>query len=77
VQMIPKGVAAAMMAGILFDFGLGAFRALGSVPLVTSVMILGFVLFKFVSRAYFLVLMVVLGVVLSVTALDANLSQLE
>jgi len=77
VQMIPKGVAAAMMAGILFDFGLGAFRALDSVPLVTSVMILGFVLFKFVSRAYFLVLMVVLGVVLSVTALDANLSQLE
>jgi benzoate membrane transport protein len=77
VQMIPKGVAAAMMAGILFDFGLGAFRALDSVPLVTSVMILGFVLFKFVSRAYFLVLMVVLGVVLSITALDANLSQLE
>ncbi|MET3998460.1 benzoate/H(+) symporter BenE family transporter [Marinobacterium sp. MBR-109] len=77
VQMIPKGVAAAMMAGILFDFGLGAFRALDSVPLVTSVMILGFVLFKFVSRAYFLVLMVVLGVALSVTALDANLSQLE
>lgn len=77
VQMIPKGVAAAMMAGILFDFGLGAFRALESVPLVTSVMILGFVLFKLVSRAYFLVLMVVLGVVLSVTALDANLSQLE
>ncbi|PSL12881.1 benzoate membrane transport protein [Marinobacterium halophilum] len=77
VQLIPTGVAAAMMAGILFDFGLGAFRALDSVPLVTSVMILGFVLFKFVSRAYFLVLMVVLGVVLSVTALDANLSQLE
>lgn len=77
VQIIPKGVAAAMMAGILFDFGLGAFRALDSVPLVTSVMIFGFVLFKFVSRAYFLVLMVVLGVVLSVTALDANLSQLE
>ncbi len=77
VQIIPKGVAAAMMAGILFDFGLGAFRALDSVPLVTSVMIFGFVLFKFLSRAYFLVLMVVLGVVLSVTALDANLSQLE
>jgi len=77
VQMIPKGIAAAMMAGILFDFGLGVCQAMDSVPLVTSVMILGFVLFKFVSRAYFLVLMVVLGVVLSITALDANLSQLE
>ncbi len=77
VHMIPRGVAAAMMAGILFDFGLGAFRALESVPLVTAVMILGFVLFKQVSRAYFLVLMVGLGVVLSLTALDANLGQLE
>jgi benzoate membrane transport protein len=77
VQLIPKGVAAAMMAGILFDFGLGAFRTLDSVPLVTCAMILGFVLFKFVSRAYFLVLMVLMGLVLSVTALDANLSQLE
>jgi len=75
VQMIPKGVAAAMMAGILFDFGLGAFRALDSVPLVTTVMIVGFVLFKFVSRAYFLVLMVGLGILLSLTAMDANLGQ--
>jgi benzoate membrane transport protein len=75
VQMIPKGVAAAMMAGILFDFGLGAFRALDSVPLVTTAMILGFVLFKFVSRAYFLVLMVGLGILLSLTAMDANLGQ--
>ncbi len=75
VQMIPKGVAAAMMAGILFDFGLGAFRALDSVPLVTTAMIVGFVLFKFVSRAYFLVLMVGLGILLSLTAMDANLGQ--
>lgn len=77
VHLIPRGVAAAMMAGILFDFGLGAFRALDAIPLVTMVMILGFVLFKYLSRAYFLVLMVGLGIVLSVTALDANLSQLE
>ena len=77
VHLIPKGVAAAMMAGILFDFGLGAFRALDAIPLVTTVMILGFVLFKYVSRAYFLVLMVGLGIVLSVTTLDANLGQLE
>ncbi|MBY4676699.1 benzoate/H(+) symporter BenE family transporter [Marinobacterium arenosum] len=77
VQLIPRGVAAAMMAGILFDFGLGAFRALASAPLVTTLMIIGFVLFKYFSRAYFLVLMVALGILLSVTALDANLSQLE
>ncbi|GAA0788898.1 benzoate/H(+) symporter BenE family transporter [Marinobacterium sediminicola] len=77
VHLIPRGVAAAMMAGILFDFGLGAFRALESVPLVTTVMILGFVLFKHLSRAYFLVLMVGLGIVLSMTMMDTHLGQLE
>lgn len=77
VHLIPQGVAAAMMAGILFDFGLGAFQTLDAIPLVAVMMILGFVLFKFISRAYFLVLMVGLGIILSVTALDADLSQLE
>jgi len=77
VHLIPQGVAAAMMAGILFDFGLGAFQTLDAIPLVAVMMILGFVLFKYISRAYFLVLMVGLGIILSVTALDADLSQLE
>lgn len=77
VHLIPQGVAAAMMAGILFDFGLGAFQTLDAIPLVAVMMILGFVLFKYISRAYFLVLMVGLGIILSVTALDADLSRLE
>lgn len=77
VHLIPGGVASAMMAGILFDFGLGAFRSLESAPLVTTLMILGLVLFKFVSRAYFLVLMVLLGLVLSLTFMDTHLEQLE
>ncbi len=77
VHLIPRGVAAAMMAGILFDFGLGAFRTLDSTPLVTSLMILAFVVLKFVSRAYYLVLLVLLGVALSLVALHADLSQLQ
>ncbi|MBP0048919.1 benzoate/H(+) symporter BenE family transporter [Marinobacterium sp. AK62] len=77
VRLIPRGVAAAMMAGILFDFGLGAFRAFESMPLVAGLMVVGYVLFKHFSRAYFLVLMVGLGIFLSVTMLDANLGRLE
>ena len=76
VNLIPRGVAAALMAGILFDFGLGAFRTLESVPLIATLMVLAFVCFKVVSRSYFLVMMVLLGFVLSVTALDADLSSL-
>ncbi|MDO6682675.1 MULTISPECIES: benzoate/H(+) symporter BenE family transporter [unclassified Oceanobacter] len=77
VHLIPRGVASAMMAGILFDFGLGAFRTLESTPVVAVVMVLAFVMFKFFSRSYFLVLLVVLGFGLSFTVLDADLSSLR
>lgn len=77
VRLIPRSVAAAMMAGILFSFGLKAFQALQDIPLVTALMVLGFVLFKYLSRGYFLVLMTVLGFVLSLTLMDADLGQLR
>ncbi|WP_369856592.1 benzoate/H(+) symporter BenE family transporter [Candidatus Thalassolituus haligoni] len=77
VHLIPRGVAGAMMAGILFDFGLGAFRTLESTPVVATIMVLAFVVFKFFSRGYFLVLLVGLGFALSFTVLHADLSQLR
>jgi benzoate membrane transport protein len=77
VRFIPRSVAAAMMAGILFNFGLGAFHALQDIPLAAALMVLGFVLFKYLSRGYFLVLMTALGFVLSMTLLDADLSQMR
>ena len=36
VRVIPKGVAAGMMAGILFQFGLGAFAAIETTPALHS-----------------------------------------
>ncbi|MFC6668780.1 benzoate/H(+) symporter BenE family transporter [Marinobacterium aestuariivivens] len=77
VALIPRGVAAGMMAGILFDFGLGAFRTLESIPFVAFSMILAYLLLKQFSRSYFLVLLFVCGLLLSVGALDARLSNLE
>lgn len=77
VRLIPRNVAAAMMAGILFSFGLKAFHSLQETPLVTVLMVLGWVLFKHLSRGYFLVMMTVLGFVLSLTLMDANLNQMR
>ncbi len=39
VQAIPKGIACAMMAGILFQFGVGAFKAVESMPALALGMI--------------------------------------
>jgi benzoate membrane transport protein len=77
ISLIPRSVAAAMMAGILFDFGLGAFRALESIPLVAIAMVLAYLVLKQFSRSYFLVLLFGVGVLLSLGALDADLSRLE
>lgn len=77
VALIPRGIAGAMMAGILFDFGVGAFRPLAFEPLVTAAMILGYVAFKMISGTWSLVLLVVLGFVLSFSFLGADVSQMR
>lgn len=72
VNIIPASVAAAMMAGILFNFGLSAFEALTSTPLLTIAMLVGYVIFKTITNRYSLMLMVVLGGTLSVLFLDSD-----
>ncbi|MGS0757497.1 benzoate/H(+) symporter BenE family transporter, partial [Roseateles sp. GG27B] len=46
VQAIPKGIASAMMAGILFQFGVGAFKSVAAMPLLTFCMIGTYLLFR-------------------------------
>ncbi|WP_221794184.1 benzoate/H(+) symporter BenE family transporter [Oceanobacter mangrovi] len=77
VHVIPRGVSAAMIGGILFDFGLGAFRPLADYPLVTVVMVLGFVAFKLLSGSWSLVLLALLGFGLSLATLGVDTSQLR
>lgn len=76
IALIPRGVAAGMMAGILFEFGLGAFRAVEVIPLAGFAMLLAYLLLKQSGSRYFLVLLVVVAVLLSVWTLQADLSQL-
>lgn len=73
IQMIPPGIASAMMAGILFQFGVGVFVSLEAVPALTLGMILTYLVFKRLTPRYSLVALLVVGVVLAVVFEDASL----
>ncbi len=77
VQAIPKGIACAMMAGILFQFGVGAFKAVESMPALALGMIAAYLVLKRLFPRYCLVLLLIVGVALSVGLEDANLQGIE
>jgi len=66
VALIPRGIAAGMMAGILFQFGLGAFRSVETTPLLALSMLAAYLVFKRLAPRYCLVLLLVTGIALSV-----------
>ena len=74
VRAIPKGVAAGMMAGILFQFGVGAFAAIESTPTLAIGMLLAYVVFRRLVPKYTLVLLLIVGIVLAVVLEDASLA---
>ena len=73
VQTIPPGIASAMMAGILFQFGVGAFVSLEAVPALAIGMIVAYLVFKRLTPRYSLVLLLIVGVVLAVLLEGASL----
>jgi len=74
VRAIPKGIAAGMMAGILFQFGVGAFDAIETTPALAIGMLISYVIFRRLFPKYTLVLLLVVGVVLAVVLEGASLS---
>lgn len=65
LKWIPQDVAAGMMAGILFQFGLGLFVAIDSMPLLVFCMLLVFLLAKRFSPRYAMVWVLISGIGLS------------
>jgi benzoate membrane transport protein len=63
---VPKGVAAGMMAGILFQFGTNAFKSAGSMPLLTFGMMAAYLLLKRFVPRYCMVLVLLVGIGLAV-----------
>ncbi len=66
LKHIPRGIAAGMMAGILFQFGANAFKSAVSMPMLTFSMVAAYVLLKRFVPRYSVVLVLLVGVVLAV-----------
>ena len=64
LKWIPQGVAAGMMAGILFQFGVGLFKATDSMPYVVFGMLACFLLAKRFSPRYAIIWVLLSGITL-------------
>ncbi|WP_136247441.1 benzoate/H(+) symporter BenE family transporter [Halomonas borealis] len=73
IRWIPPGIASAMMAGILFQFGVGVFESLATVPALMVGMLLAYLVFKRLTPRYCLVLLLIVGVGLAVVLEGASL----
>ena len=65
LKWIPQDVAAGMMAGILFQFGLGLFTSTDTMPLIVFSMLIVFLFAKRFTPRYAMVWVLVAGVILS------------
>ncbi len=65
LKWIPQGLAAGMMAGILFQFGLGLFKATSSMPYVVFGMLACYLVAKRLSPRYTMVWVLLAGVSLA------------
>ena len=63
IRLIPPGIAAAMLAGILLQFGIGAFSGMSLDPALVGVLIAAYVGFKRFTARYAVVGILVLGLV--------------
>lgn len=66
LKWIPNGIAAGMMAGILFQFGLELFKATDSMPFIVFSMLGCYLLAKRFSPRYTMIWVLLCGVILSV-----------
>jgi benzoate membrane transport protein len=74
IRLVPPGVAAGLLAGILLQFGVKAFAGLDVDPLLAAVLILAYALFKRFTARYAVVgiLLVGLGILLLQGRLDLS-----
>ncbi|MEN5060006.1 benzoate/H(+) symporter BenE family transporter [Luteimonas sp. TWI1416] len=61
IRLIPPGVTAGLLAGILLQFGIGAFAGVSLDPLLAGVLIVAYLVLKRVSPRYAVVGILVLG----------------
>ncbi|WMC10454.1 benzoate/H(+) symporter BenE family transporter [Oceanimonas pelagia] len=77
MRAIPRGVAAGMMAGILFQFGTNAFVAVETAPALATGMVLTYLLGRRCCPRYTLILLLLVGMGLAVVLEGASLAGLR
>lgn len=77
MAQVPKGVASGMMAGILLPFGLNAFRATATLPLLACGMILAYLVFRRWAARYSVMLLLVAGVLLALAQGATHFSNVQ
>ena len=77
IRLIPPGVAAGLLAGILLQFGIGAFGGVAIDPLLAALLILAYLLIKRFSARYAVVGILGLGLAFLLIQDRVNLSGLR
>ena len=77
IRHIPKGIAAGMMAGILFQFGVNTFKSIAVLPLLSVIMIVTYIVFRKILPRYAIVLVLLIGALIAMLTGVLNLSTVE
>lgn len=77
IRHIPKGIAAGMMGGILFQFATQAFQTINVIPTLLLVMLLAFLLSKRFLPRYSVIIVFVVGLICTALLGKIDLSQLQ
>jgi benzoate membrane transport protein len=77
VKLIPPGIAAGLLAGILLRFGIGAFDGAGGDPLLVGALLLSYVLLRRFTARYAIVGVLLIGIVLLLGLGQVSFASLE
>jgi benzoate membrane transport protein len=77
INLIPKGIAHAMLAGILFQFGVKAFIAVEFMPEISIVMVSSYLVFRRLLPKYCLILVLITGLFTAVITGQTNLHTVD
>ncbi|MHA7845110.1 benzoate/H(+) symporter BenE family transporter [Serratia sp. D1N4] len=77
IRLIPAGVASGLLAGILLQFGIGAFGGMSIDPMLAGMLIIAYVVLKRFTARYAVVGILVLGLAFLLTQGRVDLSGLE
>lgn len=72
IKHIPSGIAAGMMVGILFQFGVNVFKSISTMPVLALAMIAIYLVFKRLLPKFVILFVLVFGILLAYLIGDVN-----